>query len=216
MQFIADDGRGGPVRFLRVNPNAPDNISKMAKRLSEHGELDFCYEADGCGYNLDAARGQDHHGQDRSERNRPSLLPSRLRRQSRTSPASGSRRTVVTRGSWRFCLVRLLDAGSVCQTRVCVTDARGCQPRRTEHRATGSGMSVCDSHLVRTRQQRLAFVLRYAPSVSDRQSFDEVPSVLTGRAAFSLPLSPSCSGIRETGWTADERQNAQIKRTDSS
>ena len=37
---IAEDGRDGPVRFLGVIPNAPDDIAKMAKRLSKHGELD--------------------------------------------------------------------------------------------------------------------------------------------------------------------------------
>ncbi len=49
---IAEDGRDGPVRFLGVIPNVPDEIAKMAKRLSKHGELDFCYEAGGCGYNI--------------------------------------------------------------------------------------------------------------------------------------------------------------------
>src|SRR6516225_8047270 len=49
---IAEDGRNGSVRFLGVIPNAPDDIAKMAKRLSRHGELDFCYEASGCGYGI--------------------------------------------------------------------------------------------------------------------------------------------------------------------
>jgi RHS repeat-associated protein len=49
---IAEDGRDGAVRFIGVIPNAPDDIAKMAKRLSKHGELDFCYEAGGCGYNI--------------------------------------------------------------------------------------------------------------------------------------------------------------------
>ena len=44
---IAEDGRNGPVRFLGVIPNVPEDIAKMAKRLSRHGELDFCYEAGG-------------------------------------------------------------------------------------------------------------------------------------------------------------------------
>jgi transposase len=49
---IAEDGRNGPVRFLGVIPNVPEDIAKMAKRLSRHGELDFCYEAGGCGYGI--------------------------------------------------------------------------------------------------------------------------------------------------------------------
>jgi transposase len=46
---VAEDGRNGPVRFLGMIPNAADHVAKMAKRLSKHGELDFCYEASGWG-----------------------------------------------------------------------------------------------------------------------------------------------------------------------
>jgi transposase len=49
---VAEDGRDGSVRFLGVIPNATDDVAKMAKRLSKHGELDFCYEASGCGYGI--------------------------------------------------------------------------------------------------------------------------------------------------------------------
>jgi transposase len=31
---IAEDGRDGPVRFLGVIPNSPDEVAKMAKRRS--------------------------------------------------------------------------------------------------------------------------------------------------------------------------------------
>jgi transposase len=49
---IAEGGRDAPVRFLGAIPNAHDDILKLAKRLSQHGSLDFCYEAGGCGYNI--------------------------------------------------------------------------------------------------------------------------------------------------------------------
>ena len=47
---VAEDGRTRPVRFIDVIPNTEEDVAKMAKRLSKHGELDFCYEACGCGY----------------------------------------------------------------------------------------------------------------------------------------------------------------------
>jgi len=47
---IAEDGRIGPVRFIGVIPNTPEAVHKTAKQLARHGELDFCYEASGCGY----------------------------------------------------------------------------------------------------------------------------------------------------------------------
>lgn len=49
---VAEDGRNGEVRFLGGIPNTPDEIAKLAKRLSRHGTLDFCYEAGGCGYGI--------------------------------------------------------------------------------------------------------------------------------------------------------------------
>lgn len=49
---IAEDGRDGEVRFIGVIANTPDEVAKIAKRLSRHGELDFCYEAGGCGYGI--------------------------------------------------------------------------------------------------------------------------------------------------------------------
>jgi len=49
---IAEDGRSGSIRFLGVIPNTADEVAKLAKRLAKHGELDFCYEASGCGYGI--------------------------------------------------------------------------------------------------------------------------------------------------------------------
>ena len=49
---IAEDGRSGPIRFLGVIPNTADEVAKLAKPLAKHGELDFCYEASGCGYGI--------------------------------------------------------------------------------------------------------------------------------------------------------------------
>ena len=48
---VAEDGRNGPVRFIGAIPNTPDDIGKMAKKLSKDGDrLEFCYEAGCCGY----------------------------------------------------------------------------------------------------------------------------------------------------------------------
>ena len=52
---VAEDGRSGPVRFIGVIPNTPEAVHKMVKQLARHGELDFCYEASGCGYGIIAS-----------------------------------------------------------------------------------------------------------------------------------------------------------------
>jgi hypothetical protein len=49
---IAEDGRNGPIRFLGVIPSTADDVAKLVRRLAKHGELDFCYEASGCGYGI--------------------------------------------------------------------------------------------------------------------------------------------------------------------
>ena len=50
---VAEDERGGEVRFIGDIPNTPDAISKLIKKLStQYEELDFCYEAGGCGYGI--------------------------------------------------------------------------------------------------------------------------------------------------------------------
>ena len=48
---VAEDGRGGEVRYLGSFPNNPVDIAKLAKKLSKDGaRLEFCYEAGCCGY----------------------------------------------------------------------------------------------------------------------------------------------------------------------
>jgi transposase len=49
---VAEEGRGGAVRFIGVIPNTAEDVRKMAKRLAKHGELEFCYEASVCGYGI--------------------------------------------------------------------------------------------------------------------------------------------------------------------
>jgi transposase len=40
------------IHLSSVIPNTPEAVTKMAKQLAKHGELDFCYEASGCGYDI--------------------------------------------------------------------------------------------------------------------------------------------------------------------
>lgn len=49
---VAEEGQNGQVRFLGAIPNTAEAVSKMVKQLGRHGELDFCYEASGCGYGI--------------------------------------------------------------------------------------------------------------------------------------------------------------------
>ena len=88
---VAEDGRTGPVRFLGVIPNTEEDVAKMAKRLSRHGELDFCYEASGCGYGIHRQLTALGH---RCSVVAPSLIPRKA--------GERIRLTGVTQRSWRF------------------------------------------------------------------------------------------------------------------
>ncbi len=81
-----------PCAVFGVIPNQPDDIAKMAKRLAKHGELDFCYEAGGCGYNIYRQLTALGHSCTVAA---TSLIPRK--------PVSGSRPTGATRRSWRSC-----------------------------------------------------------------------------------------------------------------
>ncbi len=49
----AEDGREGAVRFCGEVANTPEQVRKLAERLSRSGDrLEFCYEASGCGYGI--------------------------------------------------------------------------------------------------------------------------------------------------------------------
>ena len=49
----AEDGRDGSVRFCGEVANTPEQVRKLAERLSRSGDrLEFCYEAGGCGYGI--------------------------------------------------------------------------------------------------------------------------------------------------------------------
>jgi hypothetical protein len=52
-QIVRRHGRPqGDHLHQRCRRRSEEAVSKMAKQLARHGELDFCYEASGCGYNI--------------------------------------------------------------------------------------------------------------------------------------------------------------------
>src|SRR5580658_6321389 len=50
---VAEEGRNGEIRFIGTIANTPADVIKLAGRLAKNGrQLEFCYEAGGCGYHL--------------------------------------------------------------------------------------------------------------------------------------------------------------------
>ena len=92
---IAEDGRNGEVRFLGAIPNTPLDVAKLARRLAKDGrQLEFCYEAGGCGYGIYRQLTELGH---RCTVVAPSLIPS--------GRVTGSRPTGGMPRSWRSCTV---------------------------------------------------------------------------------------------------------------
>ena len=50
---VAEDGRGGEIRFHGTIVNTADAMLRLTKTLSKQGNIpSFCYEAGPCGYGL--------------------------------------------------------------------------------------------------------------------------------------------------------------------
>lgn len=131
-----------PVRFLGAVPNTAEEVAKLAKRLAQQGELDFCYEAGGCGYGI--------HRQLTALGHRCSVVaPSTIPRK------PGERIKTDRRDSEKLAILH--RSGDL--TPVWVPD--------TTHEALRDLVRArvdASMHLMRARQQLLAFLLRHGRS----------------------------------------------------
>jgi len=190
---VAENGRGGEVRYIGEIANEPKALSKMAKKLSRNGEnLEFCYEAGCCGYGI--------YRQLQKEGYccmvvAPSKIPM----------ASGDRVKTDRRDAQRLAVLH--RSGDL--TRVWVPDEAH-EAMRDLVRARLDAMM----HLMRNRQQLLAFLLRHGRIYE------------TGKTHWTLRHRRwlSTQGFKQPAqnavfqdyvegvWTAEERQKSLIKR----
>ncbi len=188
---IAEDGRDGPVRFLGVIPNVPDDIAKMAKRLSKHGELDFCYEAGGCGYNIYRQLTALGH---RCTVAATSLIPRKPSERIKTDRRDSQKLAILHR------------SGDL--TQVWVPDATHEALRDLVRARVDATM-----HLMRARQQLLAFLLRHGRSYPTGKHWTMRHRSWLAGQTFSLPVHQLVfQDYVETVWTAQERRDALIER----
>lgn len=188
---VAEDGRNGPVRFLGVIPNTVEDVTKMAKRLSKHGELDFCYEAGGCGYVIHRRLTELGH---KCMVVAPSLIPRK----------PGARIKTDRRDSEKLAILH--RAGDL--TPVWVPD--------TTHEALRDLVRArvdASMHLMRARQQLLAFLLRHGRSYPTGKHWTQRHRSWLARQTFQ----EQAHGIvfhdyLETVWTAQQRRDALIEK----
>ncbi len=159
---VAEDGRSGPVRFIGAIPNTPEAVGKMAKQLGKHGELDFCYEASGCGYGIHRQlTGLGH----KCTVAAPSMIPRK----------PGERIKTDRRDSEKLAILHRSDD----LTPVWVPDTT----RSASRFGSGESRRIHAPDAGSTAAARLPAAAW--PQLSDRQSLDAAPSLLAGRADLS-------------------------------
>jgi transposase len=190
---VAEDGRGGEVRFLGDIENTPDAVSRQASKLSlRSASLEFCYEAGPCGYGLyRQLTGLGH----RCLVAAPSKIP----------VASGDRVKTDRRDAQRLAVLH--RAGDL--TPVWVPDETHEAMRDLTRARTDAMMQ-----LMRSRQQLLAFLLRHG------RVYDAGRAHWTCRhrrwlsaQRFEEPAQNIVfQDYVETVWTATQRRDALIAR----
>jgi len=190
---VAEDERGGEVRYHGDIENTPDSLTQLAKRLGkEGGALDFCYEAGCCGYGIYRQLTEaGHHCM--------VVAPSRI------PLASGDRVKTDRRDAQRLAVLH--RAGEL--TAVWVPDQTHEAMRDLVRARLDASI-----HLMRARQQLLAFLLRHGRIYEagckhwtlrhrrwlSSQSFDE--------PAQSIVFQDYVEAV----WSALERRDALIGR----
>ena len=143
--------------------NPAEAVGKMAKQLAKHGELGFCYEASGCGYQTHRQlTGLGH----KCTVGAPSMIPRK----------PGERIKTDRRDSEKLAILH--HSGNL--KPVWVPD--------TTHEALRDLLTArvdASMHLMRARQQLLAFLLRHGRSYPTGRHWTQPPSLLARRSDLS-------------------------------
>ena len=192
---LAEEGREGAVRFLGEIPNTPTDLAKLAKRLSKDGsQLEFCYEAGGCGYVIHRQLIELGHG---CMVVAPSLIPRK----------PGDRVKTDRRDSQK--LAMLHRSGGL--TRVWAPDPVH-EAMRDLVRARIDAMMA----LMRARQQLLAFLLRHGRIYEKGKPWTQRHRVWLAEQVFEQPVHQIVfQDYIEAIFTAQDRRDQLVARIES-
>ncbi len=188
---IAEEGRDAPIRFLGTIPNLPDEIGKLARKLSQHGALDFCYEAGGCGYNIHRQlTGLGHKCMVVA----PSMIPRKPNERIKTDRRDSQKLAILHR------------AGDL--TAVWVPD-----PTHEAIRDLVRARVDASMHLMRARQQLLAFLLRHGRNYKVGKNWTQRHRSWLAGQTFELEAHGIVfQDYLEAVWAAQDRRDALIAR----
>jgi len=188
---IAEEGRDAPIRFLGTIPNLPDEIGKLARKLSQHGALDFCYEAGGCGYNIHRQlTGLGHKCMVVA----PSMIPRKPNERIKTDRRDSQKLAILHR------------AGDL--TAVWVPD-----PTHEAIRDLVRARVDASMHLMRSRQQLLSFLLRHGRNYKIGKNWTQRHRSWLAGQIFELEAHGIVfQDYLEAVWAAQDRRDALIAR----
>ena len=188
---IVEEGRDAPIRFLGAIPNTPDDIGKLAKKLAQHGPLDFCYEAGGCGYNIHRQlTGLGHKCMVVA----PSMIPRKPNERIKTDRRDSQKLAILHR------------AGDL--TGVWVPD-----PTHEAIRDLVRARVDASMHLMRSRQQLLAFLLRHGRSYKTGKNWTQRHRGWLAGQTFELEAHGIVfQDYLEAVWAAQDRRDVLIQR----
>jgi transposase len=163
----------------------------MAKRLAKHGELDFCYEASCCGYNI--------HRQLTGLGHRCTVVATSL-----IPVKPGERIKTDRRDSQKLAILH--RSGDL--TAVWVPDATHEALRDLVRARVDATM-----HLMRARQQLLAFLLRHGRSYPTGKHWTQRHRGWLAMQTFAEPVHQIVfQDYIEAVWTAQQRRDALVQR----
>jgi len=189
---IAEEGRDGPVRYLGVIPNTPNDVTKLASRLSKDGNrLEFCYEAGCCGYGIYRHLVELRHG---CTVIAPSKIPSKPGDKIKTDRRDSQNLAILHR------------SGDL--TPVWVPDETHEAMRDLVRARIDASMQ-----LTRCRQQLLAFLLRHGRTFEAASHWTVLHRSWLAGQTFEQPAHQIVfQDYLEAIWTTQERRDALIKR----
>ena len=188
---IAEDGRNGEVRFLGAIPNTPDEIAKLAKRLSRHGTLDFCYEAGGCGYCIYRQLTLLGHN---CMVVAPSMIPRKPGERIKTDRRDSQKLAILHRSG---------DLTAVWVPDVTHEAIRDLVRARLD----------ASAHYMKARQQLVAFLLRQGRTYTDGKNWTQRHRRWLASQTFEIHAHQIVfQDYVEAVWTAQQRKDALIER----
>ena len=189
---VAEDGRLGDVNYLGAIPNCPTDIAKLAKKLAKGGaQLEFCYEAGCCGYVI-------HRQLTELGHSCAVIAPSKMPRK------PGDRVKTDRRDSEKLALMH--RSGDL--TAVWVPDETHEAMRDLVRARLDSVM-----HLMRARQQLLAFLLRHGRNFTKPTNWTRCHRMWLATQIFEQPAQQIVfQDYVEAVWSAQERRDALTTR----